>query len=115
MGSYEVYEHAGHMRGYVPELLCGRSLLVKVHFVTCIDHALNAAAPLLNETEFMKDTAYNAIPLFRNATANFFQGKARRQAAGIVDFYPIVKDGNAQRSSLLGMVRMDQRVDNCLA
>jgi hypothetical protein len=71
------------------------------------DHALNAAAPLLNKAEFMEHPTHDSIPQFGNAAANFLDGKPWREASGIIDFNSIAEDGYAQWSSALGVIGMD--------
>jgi hypothetical protein len=67
--------------------------------------------------EFVEDAPYYAIPQLGDALHDVLNREAERRKTGILDLDldPVVKQSNADGRSLLGVVRMDDRVHERLA
>jgi hypothetical protein len=65
--------------------------------------------------EFVEDTPNHAIPQFGDALHDVLNRESERQKTGILDLDPVIKQSNADGRSLLGVVRMDDRIHERLA
>jgi len=78
-------------------------------------HALNAAAPLLDEAEFMKNTPNHAVPEFGHTLLNVLDRQPERQNSRILDFNAVIENGHSDWRAALGIVGVDNGVDDRLA
>lgn len=56
-------------------------------------HALDATAPLLDESQFVKDAADNAVAELGDAASDVLHGQSGWQVAGIFDLDAVTEDG----------------------
>ena len=63
---------------------------------TSVYHAVNAAAPLLNQFQLVEDTTNDAIPQFGDTAQDVLNGEARRQVAGIFHFNAVAEHRQPQ-------------------
>src|SRR5690242_5978785 len=83
--------------------------------LTCRRHSLNSASPLLNEAQFMEDTADHSVSQPRYAPAYVLNGKAERQGARILHFDAVIKYGHADGRAFFRVVGVYDGIDDCLA
>lgn len=79
------------------------------------DHALHAAAPLLDQAELVEHPADHPVSQLRDTEGQVGHGQAKGQQAGILDFQPVVERRDADRCASLGIVAVRHRVDHGLA
>src|SRR5690606_30042846 len=77
-------------------------------------HTLNSAPPLLNEAEFVKNPPDHPVPQFGDALPDVLNGQTERQEAGTLDLDAVVKQRQPDRRSLLGVICMNDGVDERL-
>ncbi len=78
-------------------------------------HALDAAAPLLDQAERVEDAADHAVAQLRDAARKVLDREAEGQESRVLDLEAVVEDRKAERSAALGVVSMRHRVDDRLA
>jgi len=78
-------------------------------------HSLDPAAPLLDQSQFLKHPADDAIAEFGDAFLDVLNGEAEGQQARVFDFQPIVKQGHADGSAVLRAVGVHDRVHDGFA
>ena len=81
--------------------------------MACSRHALDTAAPLLDEAQFLKYPAENAIAKFGNALLDVLDGKSEWEQAGILYLQAVVKESNPDRRATLGIIRMNDGIHEC--
>ena len=74
------------------------------------DHALDAAAPLLHQAEFMQYPANDPIAQLRDAHRQIGDGEAEGQQSRVLDLQPVVEQGDANRCATLRIVGVRHRV-----
>ena len=84
-------------------------------FAARCDHALDTAAPLLDQSEFMKYPADGPVAELGDALGQIVERQPEREQAGILYLDPIVENCEPDRRSPLRVVRMRNRVDDCFA
>ena len=78
-------------------------------------HALDAAAPLLDQAERVEDAADHPVAQLRDAARKVLDREAEGQQSRVLDLEAVVEDREAQRRAALGVVGMRHRVDERLA
>jgi len=66
-------------------------------------HALNPAAPLFNQVQFVEDPPDHAIPQLGDTLHNALDRQAKWKKTGILDLDPVIKQSNADGCPLLGL------------
>ncbi len=65
----------------------------------------------------MENAPDYAVPQLGDTLPNILDGQAERQKAGIPDLDPVIKQGNSDGRSVLGVVRVDdcihERLPDC--
>src|SRR5580698_6534149 len=78
-------------------------------------HSLDPAAPLLDQSEFLKCAADDAVAEFGDAFLDFFNRESKEEQARVIDLQAIVKQGDPDRSAGLRVVGMHNRVNDSFA
>ena len=78
-------------------------------------HALDAAAPLLDQAEGVEDAADHPIAQLRHAVRKILEREAEGQEPRVLDLEAVVEDREAQRRAALRIVGVGHRVDDRLA
>jgi hypothetical protein len=65
--------------------------------------------------EFVEDAPNHAIPQFGDTLHDVLDREAERQKTGILDLDPVIKQSDADGRSVLGVIRMDDRIHQRLA
>ena len=78
-------------------------------------HALDAAAPLLDQAERVEDAADHPVAQLRDAARQILEREAEGQEARVLDLEAVVEDREAQRRAALRVVGVGHRVDDRLA
>jgi hypothetical protein len=60
--------------------------------------------------EFVEDAPNHAIPQFGDTLHDVLDREAERQKTGILDLDPVIKQSDADGRSVLGVIRMDDRI-----
>jgi hypothetical protein len=84
-------------------------------FLASGSHPLDAATPLLDEAEFVEDAPKDAVPQLRHALLYVLDRQAEWKKAGIFDLNPVFKDGHPNRGATLGIISVDDGVDDRFA
>ena len=54
-------------------------------------HSLNTGAPMLSQSQFLKDSTQDAVAKFGNTFLDVVNGKPEREQAGVFNFQAVVK------------------------
>ena len=80
-------------------------------------HPLNSTAPLLDQVEFVEHAPNHPVPQLGDTLPDVLNRQAERQETGILDLDAVVEHSYTDRSTLLGIVRMNdgihERLPNC--
>lgn len=77
-------------------------------------HALNSTSPLLDETEITEYTANNPVAKFRYTMPDIIDRQAEQEQPRILHLQAIIIDRDTDRCSALGVIGMNDRVDDSL-
>ena len=77
-----------------------------------LEHTRNTAAPLLDQIEFAKDANDEWVSNEGYAALHVLNRHARKQNPRIFDFDAVVEKGDTNGGAALGVVAMDERIDD---
>src|ERR1017187_8972970 len=78
-------------------------------------HSVDPTSPVLDQSQFLKYPADDAVAEFGDAFLDVFNSEAEGEQTRVFDLQAIVKQGDADGSAVLSVVGMNNRVHDCFA